>query len=134
VTDSHNIDTNVKALCEEVTNLSRIADAISKSWKQDTLIAAAETGPHGNLWASVKAALEDCQGTLEQLLQKLNEVQKSNFVGRGILRRPVKNIKFNMRSKDILIFQQRVHSHSIAMQGGLQMIHLYVFTIFRWLA
>jgi hypothetical protein len=107
-----------------VVGLSRALEAINKSWKQDPLIASAQTGRDSDLWYSVRASMGDCKNTLEQLHGKLDDVQKRSFIGRGFLRKPVKQIKLNMKSKDISTYQQRIHSYSLAMHGALQAINV----------
>jgi len=118
------VDSNVAALCEEVVGLSRVLDAIHKSWKQEPLVAIASHGPDAELWASLKPSLKDCRKTLEKLHQKLEDVQKSSFIGRSFLRRPVKQIRLNMKTKDIVTYQQRIHSYSLAMHSALQAINV----------
>lgn len=46
-------------------------------------------------------------------------------MGRGFLRRPTKQIKFGLKTKDIAVYQQRVQSYNGAMQSALHMINLY---------
>lgn len=88
------------------------------------MIAAAETNNNGNLWASVKASINDCKITLAKLDSKLDEVQTGGFLGRGFLRKPTKLVKLNMKMKDIVLFKQQVHSYNNAMQSALQMINV----------
>lgn len=124
IDDTRQVDTNVAALCEEILALSRVLDAISKTWKRNPQIASAQTDD-GTLWISVKASIDDCKATLEKLNLMLDDVQKGSFVGRGFLRKPAKQIKFSLKTKDISVYQQRMQSYNSAMQSALHMINLY---------
>jgi hypothetical protein len=127
VDDTRMVDSSVSNLLHEILGLSRVSEAISQTWTQYPKIVAAEAGNNGNLWASVKATIDDCKSTLGKLDTKLDEVQNGGFFGRGFLRKPTKLVKLNMKMKDILLFKQQVHSYNNAMQSALQMINVYVF-------
>ena len=126
IDDTRQVDSNVAALCDEILALSRVLDAISKTCKRNPQIAAPRTGD-GSLWISVKASLDDCTATLEKMSLMLDEVQKGEFMGRGFLRRPTKQIKFSSKTKDIVVYKQRVQSYNSAMQSALHMINLFAF-------
>jgi hypothetical protein len=127
VDDTRMVDSSVSNLLHEILGLSQVSEAISQTWTQHPKIVAAEAGNNGNLWASVKATIDDCKSTLGKLDTKLDEVQNGGFFGRGFLRKPTKLVKLNMKMKDILLFKQQVHSYNNAMQSALQMINVYVF-------
>jgi hypothetical protein len=120
------VDSSVSDLLQEILGLSRVSEAISQTWTQHPKIVAAEGGSNSNLWASVKATIDDCKSTLGKLDTELDEVQKGGFLGRGFLRKPTKLVKLNIKMKDILLFKQQVHSYNNAMQSALQMINVYV--------
>jgi len=124
IDDARSVDTTVTGLCDELLGLSRVLDAISKSWKQNTLITIAQTDPDGDLWVSVKSSLDDCKSTLEKFKQKLDEVNGNSFLGRGFLRRPTKQIKLNMMMTAITAFRNQVNSYNSGMQSALQMINV----------
>lgn len=98
--------------------------SVSQAWKQNPLLVAAQANTDGNLWTSVRASLDDCKNTLEKLKKKIDEVQKSSFLGRGFLRKPTMSIKLNMKMRDITTFKQQIHSYNSAMQSALQMINM----------
>jgi hypothetical protein len=100
-------------------------ETISKSWKQSPLVVIAKADPDGNLWTTVKASIDDCKKTLEELDRVVNDVQKESFFGRGFMRRPTKSMRLNRKMKDILTFRQQVQSYSVGMQSALQMINVY---------
>ena len=124
IRDTSEVDSNVSGLCEEIVSLSRTLDAISTSWRQNRLVAAAQVDPDGNLWASVGASLNDCKTTLEALDDKLNSVRKTGFLGKGFLRKPTKQVKFNLKMNDIVTYRQRFQSYNTAMASALQMINV----------
>lgn len=123
VDDARNVDSNVNDLLQELLGLSRVLEAISQSWTQNPIIAT-QAHSDGNLWSSVRASLDDCKSTLAKLDKKLDDIQKSSFLGRGFFRKPTKLIKLNMNMKDILVFKQQIHSYNGAMQSALQMINV----------
>jgi hypothetical protein len=122
IDNTRNVDSNVAGLYEEVKGLLQVLEAINKSWNQNSATVLRQVDLGGTLWSTVKASLDDCRTTLEKLDNELNEVQATGFLGRSFLRRPVTQIKFNMRMTDITVYKQRVHSHNSAMQSALQMI------------
>lgn len=126
IDDARNVDSNITSLCDEILGLSRILDAISKSWKQSPLIVIARADPDGNLWTSVKASIDECKKTLERLDGVVNDVQRESIFGRGFFRKPTRSIRLNRKTNDILAFRQQIQSYSIGMQSALQMINVYV--------
>jgi hypothetical protein len=111
-------------LCDEVLGLSRVLDAISKSWRQIPLIAVAQADPNGDLWVNVKASIDNCRKTLRRLEKEVNKVQKDNIFVRGFLRKPTQQLRLNMKVKDIQLFRQQVQSYAGGMQSALQMINV----------
>jgi hypothetical protein len=124
VDDARSVDDSISSLCKEIMGLSRVLEAVSQAWKQNPLLVAAQVNTGGSLWISVRASLDDCKSTLEKLEKKIDEVQKSSFLGRGFLRKPTMSIKLNMKMRDITMFKQQVHSYNSAMQSALQMINM----------
>lgn len=118
------MDSNLTELYEETLGLSRVLGAIAKSWKQIPFIAVAQADPDGNLWSAVKTTLDDCKSTLEKLDNKINDVQREGVFGRGLMRKATKQIKLNMRMKDIVLFKQQIHWYNSGMQSALQMINV----------
>jgi hypothetical protein len=118
------VDSNVNDLLQEILGLSRVSEAVSQSWRQNPMIAAAQINSDGNLWGSVRASLDDCQRTLGKLNQKLDELQNRGVFARGFLRKPTKLFMLNMKMKDILLFKQQIHSYNNAMHSALLMINL----------
>lgn len=118
------IDSTVSQLCEEIAALSRVLESISKAYTQAPSIVISGMDPDGRLWITVRASLDDLQGTLDKLNQLLREVQKSSLFGRGFLRRPAKQIKYSFKVKDITIYRERIKSYNSAMTSTLQMINV----------
>lgn len=98
--------------------------AIEKTWKQNTTVLMAYSGPDATLWTSVTENLDNSKLTLEMLEKTLTNVKKGGFFGHGILSKPTKAVKLSLSMGDITAYQHRINSHHIAMQGGLQMISL----------
>lgn len=98
--------------------------AIEKTWKQNTTVLMAHSGPDATIWTSVTENLDNSKLTLEMLEKVLTNVKKGGFFGHGILTKPTKAAKLSLSKADITTYQHRISSHHIAMQGGLQMISL----------
>jgi hypothetical protein len=130
ISDSRNVDSNVAGLYEEVKGLSNVLKAINKSWNQNSATALRQADLDGNLWVTVRASLGDCRATLERLGRELNGVQSTGFFRKSFLRRPVTQIRLNLRMSDIVIYKQRIQSHNSAMQSSLQMISVSVFKVY----
>ncbi|KAK2813712.1 hypothetical protein FQN50_000110 [Emmonsiellopsis sp. PD_5] len=124
VDDTRHVDSNVTGLCDEVLGLSRVLDAISKTWANIPLIAFVRSDPNGELWVNVKASVEDCQETITNLDKELASIRKGSRFGRGFMRKPTKQIKLNMKMHDIQLFRQQIQSHTAGMQSALQMINV----------
>jgi hypothetical protein len=121
---TRNIDKTVSGFCEEVLILSRVLEAVGSAWKSNPSIAAAQAATDGQLWRCVKMTLDDCQGTLETLDEKLNEVKGSNSLGMRIFGKANKQIRLNLRMTDLTVYRQRVQYHNSAVQMALQMINV----------
>ncbi|RYC79538.1 hypothetical protein BFJ63_vAg17574 [Fusarium oxysporum f. sp. narcissi] len=125
IDDTVDIDENVSSLCTEVTTLSRVLNSISNRSVQVPRVAIAEIDPDNGLWGSLRATLDDVKRTFEKLDQLLAELEKSScFFSRGFLRRPSKQIRFSLRSKEITIYKDRIKSYNTAMTSALQMLNI----------
>ncbi|KFY79800.1 hypothetical protein V499_01233 [Pseudogymnoascus sp. VKM F-103] len=124
-TDSvRNVDTNFSGLHQELMGFSGTLSAIEKTWKQNTGVLMAYSGPDATLWTSVTENLDNSKLTIEMLEKALTNVKKGGFFGHGILSKSTKAVKLSLSMSDITAYQHRINSHHIAMQGGLQMISL----------
>jgi hypothetical protein len=118
------VDSNLFGLYQELLGLSRTLEAIDKTWKQNPMAVMAHSVPDADLWASVKENLESSKITLQRFDKTLESVKKGGFFGQGFLKKSAKAVKLNLSMTDITMYRQRINSHQIAMQGGLQMITL----------
>ena len=125
IDDTIAVDENVASLCDEIKALGRVLESISGASTSAPRPVMAEIDPDGSLWAVVKATLGDINNTLTRISQLLNEVQNGSGVfSRGFLRKPTKQIKFGLRSKEIATYKDRVQSYNTAMTSALQMINV----------
>ncbi|KAH6622583.1 hypothetical protein F5144DRAFT_622756 [Chaetomium tenue] len=125
IDDTISIDENVAGLSEEIKALGRVLDSISSASASAPRPVLAEIDPDGSLWAVVRATLGDINNTLGKLSQLLGEVEKSSRVfSRGFLRKPTKQIRFGLRSKEFVTYKDRVQSYITAMTSALQMINV----------
>ncbi len=125
IDDTIAVDVNVASLCDEIKALGRVLESISSASTSAPRPVMAEIDPDGSLWAAVKATLGDINNTLAKVNQLLDEVRNSSGVfSRGFLRKPTKQIKFGLRSKEIATYKDRVQSYNTAMTSALQMINV----------
>lgn len=68
-----------------------------------------------DLWASVKNNLDSSTITVKKLDKTLKSVEKYGLFW---------EVKLNSSMTDIMFYRQRINSHHVAMQSGLQMISL----------
>ncbi|KAE9967586.1 hypothetical protein EG327_011384 [Venturia inaequalis] len=123
IDETRSVDENVAALIAEVRGLSQVLETVSKSLKHDALVGL-RSSDNVNLWTMVEGSLQECGITLDKLqtmLQDLNGTANSRF---GVLRRPIMQVRLNMKLKEIGDFQQQVHSHYSGMQLTLGTINV----------
>ncbi|KAG4435919.1 hypothetical protein IFR05_008613 [Cadophora sp. M221] len=114
-TDTRDVDTNVQNLYRGLGSLSQVLTNISTAWKENPLVAVAQTGPDGNLWICVKDNVGNCGVVLKKLEATLDKVSAENAVGKGFMRRPVKQIRLNLNKKDIQGFGSEVQTYERAL-------------------
>ncbi|KAF5648451.1 uncharacterized protein FTJAE_1284 [Fusarium tjaetaba] len=118
------VDENISNLFEEVSILSRVLDSVSNASGRVPQAVVAEIDPDNALWGSISATLDDINNTFNKLNQLMAELEKTNRFNRRFLRKPTKQIKFSLRSKDITIYKDRIKSYNTAMTGAFQMINV----------
>ncbi|RKL51047.1 hypothetical protein BFJ72_g500 [Fusarium proliferatum] len=124
IDDTVDVDENVSNLLEEVSILSRVLDSVSNASGRVPQAIVAEIDPGNALWSSISATLDDIQNTFDKLKQLMAELEKTNRFSRGFLRKPTKQIKFSLRSKDITIYKDRIKSYNTAMTSVFQMLNI----------
>ncbi|KAF4470737.1 hypothetical protein FALBO_2338 [Fusarium albosuccineum] len=124
IDDTVDVDENVSNLFEEVKILSRVLESISNASVQVPQVVVAEIDPGNGLWETIRATLDDIKKTFDKLNQLLAELEKSSFFSRGFFRKPTKQIRFSLRSKDITTYKDRIKSYNTAMTSALQMINV----------
>lgn len=76
------------------------------------------------LLTSIRPLLSDCKTTLQHLIEILGIIRAKSMWGRGFLRRPVKALKLNTKSSEIVLIRHQLRSYSSAMQMTLQMVNV----------
>ncbi|PVH87971.1 hypothetical protein DL98DRAFT_632184 [Cadophora sp. DSE1049] len=121
--DTRDVDTNVQNLYRGLKSLSQVLTNVSTAWSENPLVAVAQTGPDGNLWICVKESVQNCEVVLTKLEAVLDEISAENGVGKGFMRRPVKQIRLNMNKKDIQAFGSEVQTYERALSIALNAIN-----------
>ncbi|KLO82654.1 uncharacterized protein LW93_9858 [Fusarium fujikuroi] len=124
IDDTVDVDENVSHLLEEVSILSRVLDSVSNASGRVPQAIVAEIDPGNALWSSISATFDDIQNTFDKLKQLMAELEKTNRFSRGFLRKPTKQIRFSLRSKDITIYKDRIKSYNTAMTSAFQMLNI----------
>ncbi|RKK86208.1 hypothetical protein BFJ69_g1161 [Fusarium oxysporum] len=124
IDDTVDVDENVSNLFEEVSILSRVLDSVSNASGRVSQAVVAEIDPGNALWGSISVTLDDIKNTFNKLNQLMAELEKTSLFSRGFLRKPTKQIKFSLRSKDITIYKDRIKSYNTAMTSAFQMINV----------
>ncbi|PMD54883.1 uncharacterized protein K444DRAFT_666840 [Hyaloscypha bicolor E] len=108
VGDVRSIDDKIQTLHQGLNSLSQILTGVSLAWTSNPEVAAAQTGPDGQLWVSVKDSISRCAAVLDKFEQLLNRVSTDSGTNRGILRRSVSKIKFNFNTNDMDGFRTEI--------------------------
>ena len=123
IDDTRHVDKNVSELIDEIRSLSQILDTISKSLGNNALVASSSA--NSSLWVNVHSSMQECQDTIKRLDQMLRDLGDSAPSASSFLRKSKKQVKLNMRSKDVAAFKQQIHTHCSGMQLTLQTVNVY---------
>ena len=116
-------DTNFRRFCYELRSLSRGFDAIGKIAEENPTPNGPGSEKIAQLWASLQAAMNSYQPTLDKLEERLEETPpNATPFGLSILRRPAKQAKLNLKPKEIEVYRERFQQYNGAMQVTLQLI------------
>lgn len=121
------VDTAIDGLRIEIDSLSQVLGTLGSSFRDASLAGTAlesQTGHEGEHWRYVKQSMDDCKATLGKFQRILDDVNKPEM--RGIMRRAVKKVKFDMNSGDIEMLKQQITSYRRTMQLSLQLITVYI--------
>ncbi|KAH6953465.1 hypothetical protein DER45DRAFT_575916 [Fusarium avenaceum] len=124
IDDTIDVDENVSNLFEEISSLSRALESIRSASVRAPQAILAEIDPGNGLWSTIGATFIDMKTTFNRLNQLMAELEKTSFFSRGFLRKPTKQIRFSLRSKDISTHRDRIKSYNTAMISALQMINV----------
>ena len=125
VTNANNVDTAITTLGVEVNSLSQVLSSIHDSFSDSSLANAAlssQTGHEAQHWRNVQRSMDDCKGTLENLVRVLENVRRGSG---GFLARARSQISFKMSSAEIASLKQQIAAYRQTMQLSLQLITVY---------
>lgn len=116
------MDNKFKAFSDEIAGLAHILNLISVSFEDpDIASLTVLTGHEGQHWRDVRRSLDDCQFSLDTLAKILEGMGADE---KGVLGRIKKQLKLNMKSKEIEFLRRQTLCFTQAMQISLQMINL----------
>jgi hypothetical protein len=116
VDEARSVDENIAALIAEVRGLSQVLETVSKSLNHNALVGL-RSRDNSSLWTVIETSLQECEKTLDKLYTMLQDLSGVGTGRLNLLRRPMKQVRLNLKMKDISNFQQQVHSH----YGGMQL-------------
>jgi hypothetical protein len=125
VTNANNVDTAITTLGVEVNSLSQVLSSIHDSFSDSSLANAAlssQTGHEAQHWRNVERSMDDCKGTLENLVRVLEDVKRGSG---GFLARARSQISLKMSSAEITSLKQQIAAYRQTMQLSLQLITVY---------
>ena len=121
--DTRMVDQTLEVFRNEIDDFSGVLESIESSFRDPTLAKAAlraMTGHERPHWEKATRFMNDCHATLERLRSVLALVNGEH----GFLRRPRRQIKLDMNSKEIVALRQQIQSYKATMDLSLQMISL----------
>jgi hypothetical protein len=130
IDDVKTADTTLLQLKNEVDGLHAGLKSIASTFRSDEVaqLCARTSGnsPQSTkLLSSVKPLLHDCRVTLDHLDTILEGIEGKPGQ-KGVIRKPVRAIKINFKTKDIEFIRHQIRSYSSAIQMTLQMVAMYV--------
>jgi hypothetical protein len=125
IDDTVDVDDTVRGLCDETAALSRVLDTLADAVSRTPRLIIADLDADGSLFERVRATMDDIKVLLDKLSAALVVVDKLPRFAVGILRRPAKQVKFSLKSRDIAAYKDRIKTYNAAMTSTLQMINVY---------
>ena len=125
INDTKNVDATVSTFCSEIDSLAQVLDSIKTNFRHPRTVAviqAAQDEYDGRLWSNIGKLLDRCKISMVRLEKILGGLNKST--GGGLLRKPIKQLRFSMKSDEIVMLRQQVQSHNLMMQITLQSISM----------
>jgi len=125
VSNARNIDIAITTLGVEINSLSQVLTSINDSFSDNALANAAlssQTGHEAQYWRNVQRSMDDCKGTLENLVRILENVRRGSG---GFLARARSQINLGMNSAEITSLTQQIAAYRQTMQLSLQLITMY---------
>jgi hypothetical protein len=116
--ESRHVDEGISDLCREVNDLSRNLDDFSRAWGRH---ADAVRGRESEMWTNIATTVQDIEVTLGKLHKLVSGVDKNRL---GLFRRQVKQLRINLRSKDIVLYRSQIHSYKLSMHTALLMFNV----------
>jgi len=125
VQDAKCIDESLASFLAETNNLKRSITAVEGSLQGLVLplSQASNDEQMHELCSSVDDSLQDCGKTCEELNSVLLGI-RGNSHSQNPLRQPLKAVRLNMNSDNIVRLRDQINSHNSALQLSLQMINV----------
>jgi DNA repair exonuclease SbcCD ATPase subunit len=113
VTNVCDIDENIKALHDEILGLSRVSDAIQKTWAANATVIASRAKEDGDLWVAVQESLQDCDDMVQRLESTIRRVSKEVEPSRNLGNKILRAVKLNLKEKEIEQYRKQINSQYV---------------------
>jgi hypothetical protein len=128
ISEARVVDANLNALLDEVKSLHQVLNTVEQSLKHDALVGL-RRDDNSSLWDTIEVLMTDCQGTLDRLKTMLEKIQETSAGKPSFFRKGKKQVKWNVKTKDIESFQHQIYSHYNGMQITLGTINVLVYLL-----
>lgn len=121
---ARHVDPLIDSFRSEINLLVNIVQAIRQSFDEPDVVAAVtadQTSRSHGLWSSISETLQSCEDVMKGLLDTLESIDDGP---RGILRRPLKQLKLSMKEGKISVLRAQLRSYH-----GMLNITLQSFTV-----
>ncbi|KAI9662925.1 MAG: hypothetical protein M1821_007972 [Bathelium mastoideum] len=133
VHDVKNLESTTSAFAAEIKALGaacrvvsdRLQDIVKDHERQNTRESSSKDDS-SYLWLCLEGQIADCQKTISQLQEAVYCLKRDSSKETNFVSQVVRQIKLNMRTKDIANARNRIRSHTASLQVVLQSIAIEV--------
>jgi hypothetical protein len=121
------IDDRVESFCAEIKNLSSNLDSLHNALQTPEALQAAneaDNGAFADLWKQLDISLGDCEKTMKQLRDILENLKVGFGVKARLFRKPIKQFRESLESGEISTLRERVLFFTSSLALTMQMLNL----------
>ena len=129
ISDARGIDTTIQGFAGEVRALAAACQVVGnrlepivKERDADSTYTGQPSGEEDPLWACLEGQVSECQETIARLKALIQGLGRDYTKDRSFLDQAARQVKLNMKSKEVTEIRSRVQSHTSSLQVMLQVI------------